>query len=124
MTTTTVSLSPEIKQHFSATLLSTPTFSFRDSLRSFDIMWKEVEKLWKKLEKCPQKKIRCEALKKEIMELYERAKVKEKECEGQKDHKTQGFMYSVTVSSRMADDIYFRLRFGKKGGKFWRNPKK
>lgn len=109
-------LPPPIKQRFSSDLLSVPAHLFRDCCKTFDQMWKEAEKLWKKIIKNPEKYARCEELKAQIMELYERAKVKEKEREGQEDHQTQGFGYSVTVPSRLARDLYWRLRFRSKGG--------
>jgi hypothetical protein len=111
-------LPPIIPQHFCAALLSSPAPNLRDWSGTFDVMWQEVLKMWKKVEKNPQKKRKCEALKSEIMELCERAKIKEKEREGQTDHKTQGFMYHVAIPSGLAEDIYTRLRFGRKGGSF------
>lgn len=55
------------------------------------MMWKEIEKKWHKLDSTPQRKKRCEDLKKEMFQLYERAKAKEKEREAEKDHKNYSF---------------------------------
>lgn len=81
-------------------------------------MWKVIEAKWGKLEKCPAKKILCEELKKEIFDIYERAKTKEKEREAEKDHKTQEFMYSVDRATKLDEDVYCRLRLGCKTGAF------
>lgn len=115
MTTFSV-LPPIIIQKFSADLLSTPSPKMCHSLDTFDYMWGEIERLWHKLDSTPERKKRCEAMKKEIFELYERAKAKEKEREAEKDHQTQEFMYSVSGYSRMAQDVYERLRFRQKEG--------
>jgi hypothetical protein len=107
-----------ILQQFNSDLLSLPSPKLRDWSDSFEYMWKEVLKLWKKLEENPQKKLRCELLKAEILELYERVKVKEKEREGQTDHKTQGFGYFVAIPKGLAEDVHVRLKFGRKAGSF------
>lgn len=111
-------LPPQILQFFNAALLSTPAPKLRDSCDTFDRMWKEVLKLWKRLDGNPQRKQRCEALKQEILELYERAKAKEKEREAEKDHKTQEFGYRVAVPEGLAEDVHARLDLGRKGGSF------
>jgi hypothetical protein len=110
---------PDIRQKYNEALLSMPTPKLGHSLETFDYMWREIERLWHKLDSTPKRKRRCEVLKKEIFQLYERAKAKEKERQAEKDHKTQGFMYSVYGDSRMAQDVYERLRFGRKDGAFW-----
>jgi hypothetical protein len=107
---------PCIKKYFNPLLLQGPYPKFRDSCDSFEKMWQEVLKLWKKLENNPYRKARCKALKQEILNLYERAKIKEKERESQKNHKTQEFGYYVAVPKGMARDVYERLRFGRKSG--------
>lgn len=115
---TTVSLPPVITQRFDSMLLSYPTPDLRDSCKTIGIMLKEVEKLWKRIENNPAKKLRCEKLKQEIMELYERAKVKEKERQGQKNHKTQEFGYFIGLPKENDRDVYWRLRYGRKAGRF------
>lgn len=109
---------PKIEQHFNEKLLSVPCPKLRDSTETFDQMWCEALKLWKKVENNPIRKQKCELLKQEILELYERAKAKEKERESQKDHKTKGFMYSVAIPKGLAQDVYARLRFRRKAGSF------
>lgn len=125
------SLPPQIKQYFSSVLLSMPIPKLRDSCDIFERMWKEVLKLWYKLDANPQRNARCEKLKEEILELYERAKIKEKEREGQTDHKTQVFGYRVAAPKAMDRDTYERFAWGRKSAafkhKFGRNfeiPKK
>ena len=106
-------LPPQISQHYNSLLLSQPAPKFRETTETFEKMWEKVLKRWKKLDKCPAKKEKCEQLKLEILELYERAKAKEKEREGQTDHKTNGFMYSVHLPKGMANGVCQRLRFGR-----------
>jgi hypothetical protein len=107
-----------IRQHFDPKLLSCPVPKLRDSCDCIQVMLNNVEKLWYKLQNNPERLVRCEALKKEIMVLYERAKIKEKERESQKDHKTQEFGYHVALPKTLDRDVYWRLRFGRKGGSF------
>lgn len=109
-------LHPLILQMFNPKLLSTPAPRLRDWSGTFEYMWKEAMTLWGKIENNPQKKARCEKLKGEILELYERAKIKEKEREGQTNHKTQRFGYHIAISQGMARDIYTRLMFRRKSG--------
>jgi hypothetical protein len=112
------SLPPPIEQFFNRLLLSAPAPLFRDSSQTIDLMLKEVNKLWKRLDCNPLRKARCEALKQEILELYERAKIKEKEREGQTYHKTQEFGYHVALPKTLDRDVYARLRIRRKGGAF------
>jgi hypothetical protein len=79
-------------------------------------MLNTAEKMWYKLKNNPKRLARCESLKQEILQLYERAKIKEKEHESQKDHKTQEFGYHVALDKTMDRDVYWRLRFGRKSG--------
>ncbi len=109
---------PEIVQHFSHLLLSSPGPLLRDCCDTIQKMLTEIEKLWHKLDSNLIRKERCENLKKEILGLYERAKVKEKERETEKDHKTQGFGYSFVGYKKNDRDIYWRLKFGRKEGAF------
>jgi len=118
MITTTCLVPPLIRQFFNSILLSTPHPKLRDSSDCILEMLKTVDQLWYKLKNNPKRLARCEALKKEILHLYERAKVKEKEREGQTDHKTQEFGYHVALDSPMDRDIYWRFRFGRKSGAF------
>lgn len=95
-----------------------PAPKLRDWTGTFEVMWTEALKLWKRIENNPHKKARCEALKREILELYERAKIKEKERESQTDHETQEFGYHVAIPKGLAEDVFARLRFGRKSGSF------
>lgn len=113
-----VVLPPQIVQLFDSKLLCRPAPKLRDWSGTFEDMWKEILKLWKRIENNPIRKARCEQLRAEILELYERVKVKEKERESQKDHKTQEFGYHVAVPKGLAEDVYARLRIGRKTGSF------
>lgn len=118
MKDTLTPLPPLITQAFNPKLLSFSYPKLRDHLGTFDQMWKEALKLWKRLDRLPDKKVRCEKLKEEILDLYERAKIKEKEREGQTDHKTQKFGYHVAVPKGLAEDVFARLKLGRKDGSF------
>lgn len=109
-------LPPMILQKYDAKLLSRPTPKLRDSSDCILAMLKTVDELWYKLANNPKRLERCEALKKEILYLYERAKIKEKEREEEADHKTQGFGYHVALPTPLDSDVYWRLRFGRKKG--------
>ena len=117
MLTTISSLPPEIKESFNKDLLSTP-MRHGEGTSTFEMMLQEALKLWYKLDASPLKKARCEALKIEIMEVYEHAKEKEKELEGKTHHKTKEFGYFVAVPKGMAEDIYQRLKYKRKKGRF------
>ena len=118
MIETIACVAPIIRQLFDRALLSHPAPKLRDSLLTFDRMWAQALKLWYKLDANPQRKARCDKLKEEILELYERAKIKEEECESQKGHKTQEFGYHVSVPQGLAQDVHGRLAFGRKDGSF------
>lgn len=109
---------PIIQQYYNRMLLCTPTLKFGDACHTFEFMWKQALKLWYKLDANPKRKERCERLKQEILEIYERAKIKEKERESQKDHKTQEFGYFVALPKVLDRDVHARLRFGRKAGAF------
>jgi hypothetical protein len=114
----TVVLPPLIQQFFSRTLLSLPIPKCRDSCHTIERMLAEVNKMWKRLRNNPQRLTRCEKLKEEILELYERAKIKEKEREAEEDHKTQEFGYHVAYDQALDGDVLSRLMFGRKSGSF------
>ena len=107
---------PIIRQYFSHRLLLTPTPKFRDCCDIFEEMLQTIDEMWYKLKNNPKRLQRCEALRKKILQLYERAKTKEKEREAEKDHKTQEFGYYVAIPTPMGRDVYQRLRFGSKSG--------
>lgn len=113
---TITSLTPMISQSYNALLLSFPSPKLRDSCETILKMLEEIEKMWHKLDSNPIKKERCQNLKLEIIELYERAKVKEKERETEKDHKTQGFGYFIDKPEKIDRNVYWRLRFRRKTG--------
>ncbi len=105
-------LPPSLPQKFDSLLLSNPYTKFGDNLETFDRMWIKVLRRWANLEKNPTNKKKCEQIKLEIERLYERAKIKEKEREGQASHKTQRFMYSVFLPEGMARKVCSRLVLG------------
>ncbi len=115
---TIVDLTPLILQHFNSKLLSFPAPKLRDSTDCIRAMLKQVEKMWYKIENNPHRLARCEALKQDILQLYERAKIKEKEREAETDHKTQELGYHVACDEALDRDVYWRLRFRRKGGAF------
>lgn len=122
MSTFITVMPPQILQCFSQVLLTAPMPKLRDGCHVFETMLKTVEEMWYKIENNPRRLARCEALKQEILELYERAKIKEKEREGQKNHKTQKFGYHVTLPKAVDRDVYWRLRIGRKeGARFSKN---
>lgn len=113
---TVIQLPPLISQLFSRYLLSFPCPKFREGVHTLEKMINESKKIFKKVRNHPVKKERCKKIMSEIVELYERAKIKEKERESQKDHKTQGFGYSVGIYQKMDYSVYRRLVFGRKKG--------
>lgn len=104
-------LPPSIKQIFSTNMLSSPYPKFGDGVHTLEKMIQECKKLFYKFRNNPRKKERCENLMQEIISLYERAKIKEEERSTEKDHKTQGFGYFVTIPEKMDREIYRRLAF-------------
>jgi len=109
-------LPPSIKKFFSKDLLKAPYPGFYDSCITIQKMLNKVLKIWHKLDSNSIRKARCEKLKQEILNLYERAKIKEKERESETDHKTKEFGYSFAGNKRISGDIYWRLKFGRKKG--------
>jgi hypothetical protein len=109
---TVKSIPPQILQYFSSTLLSSPYSKFRDW--SEDI-WKVYLYVKEKLiPKCKNNPIRLKKtleLEKQFLELYERAKVKEKANEGKNQAKTEQFGYSFREFDRYNQRIFGRLRF-------------
>ncbi len=86
---------PEIDMKFSKDILSRPTPKLREDSDTLWKSWLYIESLWKKLDNQPVKRAKCEELKKQFMELYERAKAKEKERETEKTHPTQIPFYFI-----------------------------
>jgi hypothetical protein len=109
---------PLVIENFSAALLNAIMPKLGDSCDTFERMWRRALELWHKLDANPKRKARCEQLKEQILELYERAKIKEKEREAEEDHKTQKFGYYVAHPQGLADDVLARLMFERKSGSY------
>lgn len=112
ITRATKMILPKILQYFDSNLLSFPCPKFREDSETLWQSWIYIESLWKKLDKCLIKKSKCEKLKKQFMELYEQAKIKEKERETEKKHPTQMPFYRIDSVSKKDDEVF---RFSKKG---------
>lgn len=111
-------LSPLIQQYFDRQLLGRTSFKFRDCSDDIGKMIEEVKTLLYKLDSNPPRKQRCDKLMQEILELYERAKIKEKERESQEDHKTKEFGYSFAPLKGDGRDVYCRLKYRRKSGEY------
>jgi hypothetical protein len=98
---------PLIKEYYSAKLLGIPAPKLREDSETLWHVWQNIEKfLWYKLRSCPAKKVKCEKLKQEFMELYERTKIKEKERESEKRHPTQMPLYYITRLGKQDEEAF------------------
>lgn len=111
------SLPPEIVQHFQATLLSTPTFEFRETSKDVKEFFEYAKSILEKKTRSGRneiKKRKCQALIKEFGPLYEAIKKKEKELETEKNHVTQMPFYSIGFVDRKNEEVFSRTRFKRK----------
>jgi hypothetical protein len=103
---------PLIREYFSSELLQTPHPKLREDSETLWYVWEYIEKnLWKKLDKQPIKKARCELLKQIFMELYERAKIKEKEREKETRHPTQVPFYYIGRIDRQGEKAFASAKY-------------
>lgn len=99
-TTTTSVIPPQISMAFSADLLSAPMFRY-DSLHLFNIGTFLLLKIVKqKFRKFPRKVNKLIEKHDEFMELYGRAKDKEREVEGQPFNKARAPFYRPRLSNQ------------------------
>ncbi len=105
-------LPPAVAQNYEAVLLCAPRPDFRDSSRTLERIKKYIiEKLLYRAGSNPIRKALCENLLKEFEELYERAKVKEKELKEKANHFTQRSFYSFKSVGRKDEEFFRRLKF-------------
>lgn len=110
--TTSTTLPPFILQKFSRSLLSIPCPKFRDHPETLICIYRYIEKkLRKKTLKNEKRNNKYIGLSIEFMELYERAKAKEKELEKETKHITQQPFYFFGGPDKRYQNIFKRLRF-------------
>lgn len=103
---------PRLQQSFNRFLLTTPMPIFRETSKDLKRILTFIEhRLWKKLGSCPGKQKKCEELKSQFMELYERAKTKEKELEAKTEHHTQRPFYSIGSIGEKDEKVFRRLTY-------------
>ncbi len=101
---------PQIVQQFSSALLSNP-MKFNDDLDLFArIHFYINNKLMKKAKYNAIWEERCDKLEKEFLELYERAKVKEKESKKAYKNKTQEPFYRISFDNKSDENIFAGFR--------------
>ncbi len=59
----------------------------------------------------PIRRDKCVKLQKEFLELYERAKIKEKDVEGKAKNKTQGPLYCIIFPDKRDENIFRGFRY-------------
>lgn len=120
---TKVNLPPEIIERFSEILLEcTPVY--RDTSQILEKIYFYITKrLMKKSNYNPKWRAECEKLEEEFIELYERAKIKEKDAKTKEKNKTQEPMYRITFpnSSHGAIFDYFRYASYRTANEFRKN---
>jgi len=98
---------PKILEYYSHILLNNP-IKFRDDLEKIWNMYLYVKKiLYKKV----KNKIKLEELDKEFLEIYERAKKKEKDINTKTENKTKMPFYFITMPNKGDQNIFDRLRY-------------
>jgi len=100
-----------IQQYYDAKLLSGPAPKLRDTCTDLWTVYLWIKtQLMKKAENNPIRLKKLLELENQFLELYERAKAKEKEREEQKDHCTQGPFYRFKETGRNYRYVFRRLR--------------
>ncbi len=109
VTTTTV-LPLQIKQSFNSLLLTMPCPKFGDDDEDLLNIMAYIEKmLWKKLGNTLAKKLKCENLRQEFKETYEKIrKKKESQTENENASKMSFYMLRNTGGRRL--ELLFRLK--------------
>lgn len=101
---------PKIIQYFNSLLLSTPA-KLRDDSQTLWMVYTYIKnKIMKKSKHDPKWVAKCQKLEQEFLELYERAKAKEKDAEGKTKNKTQEPFYRIISFDRGNRDVFKGLR--------------
>lgn len=111
MTVKTISvLPPSIKEFFNICLL-TKLGKLYDDCTDLEVLYKYIkEKANKKLKNLSEKRRKFEALEKQFLDLYERAKIKEKECEEKGKDVGKGPFNYLKYSGRSYRGVYWEIR--------------
>ena len=112
MTIFSSALAPEIIQYFNIKLLSRPAVKFCDDAERLWWIYEWIEKkLSKKAMKHEGTRLKYERLKKQFLELYERAKTKEDELE--KSGKKQDFFAYIYIgdADRRHRELFKRIKW-------------
>ena len=112
MTTMVSARAPEIIQYFNIKLLSCPAVKFCDDSERLWWIFQWIEnKLSKKAMKHEGTRLKYERLKKQFLELYERAKTKETELE--KAGKKQDFFSYIDIgdADRRHRELFKRIKW-------------
>lgn len=111
MTVKTISvLPPSIKEFFNICLL-TKLGKLYDDCTDLELLYNYIkEKANKKLKNLPEKRRKFEVLEKQFLELYERAKIKEKECKEKGEDVGKGLFDYLKYSGRNYQGVYWEIR--------------
>lgn len=108
----TTVIPPKISQYFDKTLLSSPGVKFQDdSFTLWSIYTYIKNKLMKRAMNHPIRMKKLKELEEEFLELYERAKKKEKDLEGKAENVTKRPSYRITTAGRNGKEIYGRFKY-------------
>lgn len=100
---------PVIEQKFSKDLLSTPIWGFNAEKLKKICDWLERHINDSNVAMCPNRVNKLTSKYKEFMDLYERAKIKERENEKEKACKTHMFGYRPRIANRDRQHLFGRL---------------
>lgn len=106
-----VVLPPQLIQQFNADLLKTPVPMMRDSTKDLWRMYEYINRNLRKKVKGDELIKKYERMEKKFLELYERAKVKEKELEKEARHHTQMPFYFFRNPDICSREVYRRFKF-------------
>jgi hypothetical protein len=99
---------------FNKDLLSMPMPKFHDDC---EVLWRVYQNIKQELwrwENHPKFLEKCKKLEEGFLELYGRAKTKEEIKSKDRENKTQKPFYYVSVSDRLHNEIFRRLRYRRK----------
>lgn len=103
---------PPIRMSFDPNLLSTAILKLNeDSETLYRIYQILKKKLMKRAERNPKQKKACEELEKDFLELYERAKAKEKDAEAAPKNVTQRSFYRIAGAKKNDRAIFERFKY-------------
>lgn len=111
MTLITSIIPPQVVQHFSNILLSVPITKFGDDSERLKRIYLYIK--YKLSKKCKDeiRKNKFKILEDQYLELYERAKAKEKELEEKNKNLLKEPFYYIEISDLRYKKIYRRLRY-------------